>query len=287
MSVAAGGGGSAAADIQQQQVPPQRCLQQQHYKQQEQSRAAALLETAAAAVFRCRWGRQLAALSWKNGASRTIALRKATAAAAQGNCCCCCCLPPTQLLLNSCLLHSGLVAWRSRRATILRLGAPLLFMVLALLVNAALDANAGLRQRLAAVAVAGACDLWAVANNKRVCRHVRARTHAPADGTCARVRTRGVYISCNAFKMRFICCLSLQIHHSATSNSVIRPCSQCCPDNSPLATAPKAAHLINDSLLPNILAPTCARMPLCVHVSVCLFGLHSTRAATRHPSLRK
>jgi hypothetical protein len=58
-----------------------------------------------------------------------------------------CCL----LLLLLLLLLAALVAWRSRRATTIRLSAPFIFLALALVVTLALNINYGLRERFVAV----------------------------------------------------------------------------------------------------------------------------------------
>jgi hypothetical protein len=54
-----------------------------------------------------------------------------------------------------CCLHLGhiavLVAWRSRRATAIRLFAPFIFLLLALVVNLSLNANNALQERFTAV----------------------------------------------------------------------------------------------------------------------------------------
>lgn len=62
-------------------------------------------------------------------------------------------LPPPPPLLQS---HTVLVAWRSRRSTALRLFAPFLFLLMALIVNLALNANNALQVGVLCVMCASA-----------------------------------------------------------------------------------------------------------------------------------
>lgn len=66
---------------------------------------------------------------------------------------------PPPLALPSALPSPVLVAWRSRRSTALRLFAPFLFLLMALIVNLALNANNALQERFTAVPVAQGVDI--------------------------------------------------------------------------------------------------------------------------------
>ncbi|KIY93090.1 hypothetical protein MNEG_14872 [Monoraphidium neglectum] len=58
--------------------------------------------------------------------------------------------------------HAVLVAWRSRRATAIRLLAPFLFLLLALIINAALEANNASQMRVKDAAAPGVVEMGAV-----------------------------------------------------------------------------------------------------------------------------
>lgn len=55
-----------------------------------------------------------------------------------------------------------LVAWRSRRATAIRIAAPLIFLLLALIVNLALDANNALQERFTATPAAAPLEIGGI-----------------------------------------------------------------------------------------------------------------------------
>lgn len=70
-----------------------------------------------------------------------------------------CPAPPPPPALPSALPMPVLVAWRSRRSTALRLFAPFLFLLMALIVNLALNANNALQERFTAVPLAQGVDI--------------------------------------------------------------------------------------------------------------------------------
>lgn len=66
-------------------------------------------------------------------------------------------------------ISAGLVAWRSRRSTGLRLCAPFIFLLLALITHLALNANNALQ-----VSVCGGGDVWVCWNTGSAGMHLRA-----------------------------------------------------------------------------------------------------------------